>query len=125
LFLILTEYTSARSPLEYCYAIESPPEKFIILNPIGKFNEIANPKYIRPLTIRVHQGTIFESDPSDQSASSYDEIDNLEYIQPSTIRVYKEIIFQSNPNNQLASSSGAVKSIRDFDLNEIPSDEDE
>jgi len=32
---------------------------------------------------------------------------------------------QSDPNDQFASSSGAGKSIRDFDLNQIPPNDDE
>jgi len=77
--------------MEYCYGIESPPKKIIILNSIGKFDEIDNPMYNRPSLISIHQETTFQSDL----------------------------------NDQLASLFGTHKSIRDFDLNELPPDEDE
>jgi len=78
------EYTSARSPMEYCHGIESPPKYLISINENRMWKINKNPNYIKP-SFSIHQV----------------------------------------PNDQFASSSGTGKQLRDFDLNQIPSDEDE
>jgi len=66
---LFVEYTSARSPRDYCNNIESLPEKNIFLNENGVWEETGNLKYNQS-SPSFHQDTNFQSDPSNQFSSS-------------------------------------------------------
>jgi len=106
--LYFIEYTSARKPSDYCDRIES----LALPVPAGKNGNV-------DVSLIVKQGTQIQSDPNNQHENS----SGAEKI--AAISVHQKTTFQSDPNDQLASSSVTNKSIRGFDLNEIPSDNEE
>jgi len=63
------EYTSARSPHEYCNNIGSPPEKIISLNENRIWEEIENPNFVQP-SPSFQQETNFQSNSNNQFAFS-------------------------------------------------------